>query len=734
MRDTELLECYLQCGSESAFTELVNRYIDLAYSVARRRLADPVLAEEVVQATFCLLARKARTLTEYDSLAGWVYRATCNISLKTLRDERLRRERERATVDMNDPIHASGHEQPWERLVPLLDEAFCQLRDDDRAALVLRFVQRKAMRDIAEALGTTEPAAKMRVGRAIQKLRQYFQERGLSFSSASLVTAMGALSADAAPAVMTGTILAAVSGHSVGTVFSGSLATVLMHMAKLKTKLAILGLGATAAVLTGTYVGNRPLNFLPRETPAAVNPEPDGTRQPQAPRTGAFSEQWTAKIRDFGLARAAAKLEAALNAPPRKGTRSYPSTAVERAVLSYGRYQDHAFPILKQAIEGENAEARLQAIAALGRIGKSVPEARPLLWELLKAGEDRASWDALSALGNIGFLPEEISNLAAMIPGQTDALLVRYLPEQIARAIQRDPEAMKPYLRPVEALLQNADPAVRFSGACALAELRGGQDPQIVRGLAAGLAVSDAYRLRNEATGENVRHLMAVETLQRLGPAAKAVRPELETFAKLTPDPVMRDLALRAIGAIDVEAGRDNPEIRSLVAKEEQLTALLDRLNAGTYSSEDLTQGLREPMAASLAAKQLAELGPAAKELLPDMHQALAGKDEATRDEILAAIRQIDPDYPVPRVSREPVAQGAVAARLELELQRSQGTLDDAAAATLEKLIDRFRMGNTSWYTAREVTEFARELQEKNPRLWEAFRAETLKSAPGIAD
>jgi hypothetical protein len=272
---------------------------------------------------------------------------------------------------------------------------------------------------------------------------------------------------------------------------------------------------------------------------------------------------------------------------------------------------------------------------------------------------------------------------------------------------------------------------VRFSGACALAELRGSQNPDILRGLAAGLAVSDAYRLRNEATGEHVRHLMAVETLQRLGPAAREVVPELETFAKLTPDPLMRDLALRAIGAIDVEAGRDNPEIRSLVAEEEQRTALLDRLNAGTYSSEDLTKGLKEPMAAALAAKQLAGLGPVAKEHLSDMHQALAGKDEATRDEILTAMKQIDPDYAVPRVAREPVAQGALAAQLELELQRSEGKLDDGAAAPLEKLIDQFRMGNTSWYTQREVAEFARELQKKNPRLWEAFRAKASELDSG---
>jgi DNA-directed RNA polymerase specialized sigma24 family protein len=48
-----------------------------------------------------------------------------------------------------------------------LDEAFNQLPDSDRGVLVLRFVQRKPMREVGEALGTTEAAAKMRVGRAL---------------------------------------------------------------------------------------------------------------------------------------------------------------------------------------------------------------------------------------------------------------------------------------------------------------------------------------------------------------------------------------------------------------------------------------------------------------------------------------------------------------------------------------------------------------------------------------
>jgi RNA polymerase sigma factor (sigma-70 family) len=139
----------------------------LAYAVAQRQLHDQNLAEEVVQLTFCLLARKARDLTGYESLAGWIYRSAYNISLKTLRDERKRRDREHAIASMDEHIPDPTAETPWETLVPLSDEAFNQLPDSDRGVLVLRFVQRKPMREVGEALGTTEAAAKMRVGRAL---------------------------------------------------------------------------------------------------------------------------------------------------------------------------------------------------------------------------------------------------------------------------------------------------------------------------------------------------------------------------------------------------------------------------------------------------------------------------------------------------------------------------------------------------------------------------------------
>lgn len=732
MRDAELLKEYLQRGSESAFTELVKRYVDLAFSVARRQLGDQHLAEEVVQMVFCLLVRKARGLTQYESLAGWVHRASYNISLKTLRDERKRRDRTRAIADMPDGTLPGSSEDSWEELVPYLDEAFTQLPDSDRGVLVLRFIQNKGMREVGQALGTTEAAAKMRVGRAIERIRKYFQSRGISSSSASLTAALSALSADAAPVGLSGSVIAVLlSNSSTHATSAWSLAKTLMFMANLKTKLVFLGLGAAAVLMTGSYLLDRSLKSVPQtsgdKASAPAGDRPVLLNQKNPSETSGLRDRMAAQLRETSLARARARLQSALEAPPRKGTRSYPSEAVENAMADFGPYHAEAFEILKATIEAGEPEARLQAIAALGRVGKNVPDARAQLWRLLKDSDDHVQSLALMALGNSGIQPEDIATLAQLIPDQTNQQLIRYLPESIARAIQRDPEAMKPHLGPVEGLLHHEDSAVRFSAACALAELRGPQDPQILKTLAAGLAVSDEDGRPSEATGEAVRHLMAIETLQRMGPAAKAVLQELKAFANTTPDPVIREVALRAIGTIDPEAVAKHAEVHAVISKDEQRNSLFERLQAGTFSSEDLSQGLKEPFTTRLAASVLGELGPGAQSSLPELDKALAGKDEATREEILAAMRKIDPNHVVERVDRTPVAQGALAAQIELETQRSQGELNTATAASLEQLIDRFRIGNTSWYTRGEVAEFAEQLQKANPVLWNVFVAKATE-------
>jgi hypothetical protein len=73
-------------------------------------------------------------------------------------------------------------------LLDLLDEALSRLKAADRQALVLRYLKEQPLSDVAEKLGVSQDAARKRVDRGIEKLRQYFSRRGVATTSAALGT------------------------------------------------------------------------------------------------------------------------------------------------------------------------------------------------------------------------------------------------------------------------------------------------------------------------------------------------------------------------------------------------------------------------------------------------------------------------------------------------------------------------------------------------------------------
>src|SRR5436190_890789 len=90
MDDWQLLQNYVERDSETAFRTLVNRYVNLVYSVAVRYVRDAQLAEEVAQAVFILLARKARGFRPGVMLSGWLFRTTRFVASRAVRAEQRR--------------------------------------------------------------------------------------------------------------------------------------------------------------------------------------------------------------------------------------------------------------------------------------------------------------------------------------------------------------------------------------------------------------------------------------------------------------------------------------------------------------------------------------------------------------------------------------------------------------------------------------------------------------------
>src|SRR5689334_21176083 len=107
MTDSQkLISSYVQTGSETAFRELVERYLRLVYSTALRLVeGDTHRAEDITQEVFVDLARAAKTLSKEVILGGRLHRHTCFVSAKTMRGERRRQARERKAIEMNALEH-----------------------------------------------------------------------------------------------------------------------------------------------------------------------------------------------------------------------------------------------------------------------------------------------------------------------------------------------------------------------------------------------------------------------------------------------------------------------------------------------------------------------------------------------------------------------------------------------------------------------------------------------------
>src|SRR6185436_15378464 len=186
--DSQLLREFVEHQSDAAFNALVARYINLVYSAALRQTNHPHAAEEITQAVFIILARKAKSLRPMTVLSGWLYQTARLTAANWKRREfrRVRREQESyMQSSLNEP-------QPdvWLQLAPLLDDALGKLGDKDGDAVVLRYFENKSFSQVGTAQGTSEDAAKMRVTRAVEKLRRHLTKRGVALPAAAIGTAM----------------------------------------------------------------------------------------------------------------------------------------------------------------------------------------------------------------------------------------------------------------------------------------------------------------------------------------------------------------------------------------------------------------------------------------------------------------------------------------------------------------------------------------------------------------
>lgn len=185
--DCQLLERYAKQGDEAAFRVLARRHAALVLRVCRRVLRDEHHAEDVVQATFLVLARKARALAWQASVGGWLSAVAHRLSLHARSLEVRRAQRECSLLSVlptedfpcpsDEPLQATAQRE----LSCVLQEELGQLPEKYRAPVILCYLEGKTNEQAARELGWPTGSMSRRLERARQLLRERLTRRGVAF-------------------------------------------------------------------------------------------------------------------------------------------------------------------------------------------------------------------------------------------------------------------------------------------------------------------------------------------------------------------------------------------------------------------------------------------------------------------------------------------------------------------------------------------------------------------------
>jgi RNA polymerase sigma factor (sigma-70 family) len=290
LADQELLERFAERCDGAAFAAILRRHGPLVWGVCHSILHHSHDAEDVFQATFLVLVRKARSIRKRGSLGSWLHGTAYRIAVRAR--VAARRRQACSLQESVMPISGSCDEADQELGLVLHDE-LRRLPEKYRQPMLLCYLEGRTRSDAAECLGWTEGMVRGRLERARELLRRRLTRRGVALSSTAILSVLSANTGVAAvPAALAnatvriGMALAAGQAASarlisanVVALSKGALRT--MFLSQLKTTaIAILALGTVgvgAAVLTGwTPAASR------HEAKAQKSDEPEDSRRPPA--------------------------------------------------------------------------------------------------------------------------------------------------------------------------------------------------------------------------------------------------------------------------------------------------------------------------------------------------------------------------------------------------------------------------------------------------------------------
>lgn len=286
LQDHALLRAYVDHADEAAFAKLVGSYAGFVYSAALRQLRNADAAEEVTQAVFIVLARKAGSIQPNQLLGAWLFKAVRYAAYDHAKREarRSRHEREAAQLasthgDRMSQELETAHQ--WDAIAPLLDAAIDRLSGKLRSVVLLRYFQGYSHEQIATQLGISQWTARQRLSRSLEQMRRFFQQRGIVVPSAAIEGLISVHAVGSAPAALiASTTKAALTGAAsapIAATAKGVLIMMTVSKAKLSAICIIIALflTSTSLLITHTLDRGHKTIVLPTPIPIAATSPPE---------------------------------------------------------------------------------------------------------------------------------------------------------------------------------------------------------------------------------------------------------------------------------------------------------------------------------------------------------------------------------------------------------------------------------------------------------------------------
>lgn len=256
MTDHDLILEFARNRSEDAFRRLVDRHCDLVHSVASRVARNPELARDVSQQVFSRLAAKPGSVPSGVPLSAWLHRTCHSLAVDLVRSEESRRKRE--TTVATSPLMNSEPSPDWARLEPVIDALIDELPEIERRAVVMRFYEKRSHGAIGASLGLSEEAARKRLDRALDRLRNLLAKRGITTSSAALASILPAHAIAPAPAGLSASLSSAALATATVTIpLTTTLIVIMSHKASIAAA-SLLLLAGVAVVAVPTLTRDKP--------------------------------------------------------------------------------------------------------------------------------------------------------------------------------------------------------------------------------------------------------------------------------------------------------------------------------------------------------------------------------------------------------------------------------------------------------------------------------------------